>query len=446
MLVPGFIIGSFLSGLLYDRCSRLWLTLATTVGAGVCTLMTPYMTSLTGMLALRVASGLFCGALDTGANTIVSSIWESDSGPYMQALYLSYTVGGIVAPFVTRPFMSSENEKHTGGHLNGDEKGIDDHTRVVSLTNSQLTSNNYSNISQRLYSRFESEAMNISQFSQESSMLFERTSQIHYAFIVTGVLAFMSSFPYLAMIVSGRFSSKSKPRRCEITVSGDQESLTDDSLTHTESRDVTLKRPDHRNKCLLLVCLAAINILYNAVEDSFGDFVITFCLEYLQWSNTQSVALLSLYWLASCIGGLTGILLVRVIGSGRLLAVMHVGWILTFGLASLGSVFRIHALIWFSMPASGFFMVQIIPAVFSWTAENVCPVTGKVSSLFLIATGVGIAGNPSVIGYLMERFTFVSFVYVLTGEAILCAVCNFLALLIASRQSSGRGPYPPTKA
>lgn len=62
----GFIGGSFMSGLLYDRCGRLAVVFLCTLGAATCTLLTPLMPSLTAMLAVRVTSGVFCGAVDTG--------------------------------------------------------------------------------------------------------------------------------------------------------------------------------------------------------------------------------------------------------------------------------------------------------------------------------------------------------------------------------------------
>ena len=65
-------------------------------------------------------------------------------------------------------------------------------------------------------------------------------------------------------------------------------------------------------------------------------------------------------------------------------------------------------------------MVLVIPTVISWCEENVCEISGKVSALLMISTGIGIGANPTLIGYMMEEYTYVCFVYILVVEAALC--------------------------
>ncbi|WAR12929.1 MFS4B-like protein [Mya arenaria] len=450
----GFIAGSFLSGLLYDRCRRLFLLVVCTLGAGTCTLMTPYTRSLPAMLAVRVLSGIFCGGLDTGANTVVSSIWDKDAGPYMQALYLAYTVGGVASPFVTRPFMSDEvpREGTTDSQTRAttpatlkrvdkeqfygpiDSENVNYSFRILQTNTNWTRYLNSSEMNNPVLKINETQSLP-PELNNLSKV--EEAVVIQYAFIITSVLLFLSAIPFLAMIVSGKFITNRQLRMELIVEDGkpDTEEMAREKQAFT---DVTLTKSKHtklegKQKIFLLILAAGVHLMYNAAEDSFGDFIISFCLDYLYWDNTQSVILLSLYWLSSCIGGIAGIFLVRILGSTKLLIIAHLAWLGTFMLASLASVFKIDILIWISMPVSGFFMVHIVPAAFTWTSENICPITGKVSSLFLIATGVGIAANPTVIGYLMEEYTYVALMYVLTVEAFL-SVIMFLVAVIASNR------------
>jgi len=382
----------------------------------------------------------------------VSSVWGRDAGPYMQALYLAYTVGGIVSPFATRPFMPEEEVVAALAH--DEELGVDGSYVVVErkhdsvFIDSAFNSSSYTTHAVNGSSDY-TVIYNTTQTLTPEVSDIQEASLIQYAFLTTSILLVLTSVPYLAMCISGRFLTGAPREDLEVVVTVDSQMNEKQALTEQETDNKLFNegsRWEHtvlhgKKKIFLLMCVAGINFTYNATEDSFGDFIISFCLEYLQWSNTQSVILLSLYWFASCIGGVAGIFLVGFLGATRLLVVSHIAWLLTFILASVGSVYRVDVLLWIAMPASGFFMVQIIPAVFTWTAQNVCPITGKVSSLFLICTGVGIALNPTLIGVLVEKFSYVALMYVLTAEAALSVVLFMIAIFASSRSKS----VPPNK-
>ena len=59
-------------------------------------------------------------------------------------------------------------------------------------------------------------------------------------------------------------------------------------------------------------------------------------------------------------------------------------------------------------------MVVFIPNIVSWTEIYVCNVSGKISSLIIMSTGAGIALNPPFIGYLMDTYSSICFLYVLS--------------------------------
>ena len=95
--------------------------------------------------------------------------------------------------------------------------------------------------------------------------------------------------------------------------------------------------------------------------------------------------------------------------------------------ALLCSQFKCHDLIWMCIPLSGMFMVVIIPNIVSWTEIYVCNVSGKISSLIIMSTGAGIALNPPFIGYLMDTYSSICFLYVLSIESFLCTLCFIFA-------------------
>ena len=347
----------------------------------------------------------------------------------MQALYLSYTVGSIAVPFATEPFMSS------GHHaLNNDAEILQSNNNNYTDTYSLLTCTNCGDIydtSQGPLNKNQNTsynytidsflANNISNTSSVSNISADDI-QIHNAFTMTCVLVLCSSLPYLVMVLIGDFDIKAKTKTDTATntkVENEVEPLREKSEIIVVIETGT-KKIEGKRKCFVLACIAAVNLLYGATEDSLGDFLVTYALDFLQWDNSAAVSLISLYWVASCIGGLVGVFLVRSFKTTKLLFIAHLFWISTFLLSLLASLYRINVMIWIFIPSSGFFMVLIIPAAISWTEENVCHITGRISSIFMIATGAGLAANPRFLGYMMEKHTYVSFLCILFIESVIC--------------------------
>jgi len=93
----------------------------------------------------------------------------------------------------------------------------------------------------------------------------------------------------------------------------------------------------------------------------------------------------------------------------------------------MAAIWKIHILVWVSITVSGLCMVLLIPTVISWTSENVCEISGKVSSVIMIATGVGLAANPTFIGHMMGEYSYLYFFYILLSEAVICTLLFVLA-------------------
>jgi hypothetical protein len=42
----------------------------------------------------------------SGGNVNIISLWDTEGGSYMQALHLSFGLGGILSPLATEPFLA----------------------------------------------------------------------------------------------------------------------------------------------------------------------------------------------------------------------------------------------------------------------------------------------------------------------------------------------------
>ncbi|XP_053407664.1 sodium-dependent glucose transporter 1-like isoform X2 [Mercenaria mercenaria] len=424
----GYMAGSLVCGVLYDKINRLFLMFFCSAGTSVCSICLPQFKSFTMTIVFRALTGVFCGGLDTGANTIIPSTWGSDAGPAMQALYLCYSIGGIASPLATEPFMSPKLKKEPAKNdgLTFVTKTYEENNTAYSKINifEQYDENvtyfrNYSEQVEGINDVLPLAKANVTSVQlNDMSVDTLYNGNIHKAFILTSILVFSSAIFFLIMLVIGGYDH----RITSSTTPCDNPQEESDPLQ--EKSDVLVKT--HRNeivgsrKYLVLAFVAGINLVYSATEDGLGDFLVTFSLNYLEWENSSSVRLVSLYWGINCIGGLGGVFLAKKIRPTKLLFLAHLLWIASFLVALLASLYRIDILLTIFVSGSGLFMTLIIPAVISWTEENVCRITGRISSLFMIATGCGIAANPMFIGYMMEQYTYVSFLFILFFESTLC--------------------------
>lgn len=295
------------------------------------------------------------------------------------------------------------------------------------------------------------------------------SSNVHIALGLIAILNFISSIPYIIMYCKGGFVSlvqlekggntSSARETIEVTEdSKDEAAVKLTEITIEQEQDITPVTHGHGNvrtnihmdseslvnstnkeqserkkmtgKYLVcgLVCLSLVNILYSAAEEGLGAYIFTFTREYFYWDNEESAGISSLYWITSFVGGVSGVVLVQVLGNGKLLYVVHIFWNLMFIGALTASQLRNDTLLWISISGSGLFMVQVIPAVISWTEETVCRINGKVVSIIMISAGVGVAANPAFLGFMMQTFSYLSFIYILLAEAIL----SLLAYLFGS--------------
>ena len=316
----------------------------------------------------------------------------------MQALYLSYTIAGITCPLLTRPFMTSHLTEHTDFDQENPDLSLMTaftHTTIVSTTVQKSLSYNVST----------------EDYNHLNNTLSEgRKSVIYLAFVITGVLTISSAIPYFIMT----FFSKHKY----------DDRVQDTNVSNTVEKKSKLSKV---RICIVVLFVCVVNLLYAGAEDTLGDFLITFSLYQLQWDETKSVLLMSLYWAASCLGGLIALFIVRPGTISRMTFCAFVMWVLSFLGATLCSHFHFNNLVWIFIPLSGMCMVIIIPNVISWTEMYVCNVSGKVSALIIMSTGTGIALNPPFIGHLMEKYSIIYFLYVLFIESLLCTLCFFCA-------------------
>lgn len=97
----GYLIGSLLSGRLYDRGSGHHALAGGLVGLACSALMIPYCTSVVALAVPFALLGAFAGDIDVGCNTLV--VWHTrgaGSARLLNALHLFFGIGALASPLL----------------------------------------------------------------------------------------------------------------------------------------------------------------------------------------------------------------------------------------------------------------------------------------------------------------------------------------------------------
>jgi FHS family Na+ dependent glucose MFS transporter 1 len=106
----GYLIGSFLSGRLYDRIRGhplLVLVLAVTATAFI---LIPLVPALWLLIAIVLVLGLAEGSLDVGGNSLLMWMHGQGSSPFLNGLHFFFGVGAFISPIIVAQVVLS-----TGG-------------------------------------------------------------------------------------------------------------------------------------------------------------------------------------------------------------------------------------------------------------------------------------------------------------------------------------------
>ncbi|XP_053374264.1 sodium-dependent glucose transporter 1-like [Mercenaria mercenaria] len=275
----GYMVGSFLSGILYDRFNKVLLIAFYAVVLSVFTGLVPWCQWFSVMMVVKFICGLAAGGLDTGGNADIISIWGVKGGSYMQALHFSFGIGGIASPVATEPFLAKTICQADGEQSSKANKTLNE--TFYNSTDKTICVQTYG------------------------------TSYVHFAYLITFFVVLSSSVPFFIMNI--KWTENNQDGR---------------------GADINgLPRPNPlpiKQKLLILALLFLIFFTYCAVEDTFFGYLATFCINYLQWNSSISSYATSLFWTSYSIGRFSGIFLIKYFRPVQLLFAFLVLLILSF--------------------------------------------------------------------------------------------------------------------
>ena len=317
--------------------------------------------------------------------------WASKAGPYLQMTHFLQASGGIISPQVTKPFTIRTSETIT--YLN--ESGL-----LSNYSSGGLNNQSTANLS------------SLTGLNQTSDhvMHVHRETKVQFAYLITGLIGLTSVLTFLGLFVSSRKRKKQEEQE------------------HGDS-GVDYGLPV-KIQTLVLILLCAVSTLATGFVDHFPSFLATFGMLQLNWTQDIGSSMTSLMFAMYAIGNLVGVFLLKLMRSRTLIYLSYSTTFVSLLILFISVWWDIRGLQWFAVAIVGFTMSPLIPTLFTWTQEEVAPVSGKIASSFLFSGSIGGMVNPIILGNLMESSTPMWFIYLNAGFAVMCVILYTTSVLI----------------
>ncbi|XP_070198927.1 sodium-dependent glucose transporter 1-like [Littorina saxatilis] len=432
-LSAGNMAGSLLVGLLYDLFNPSLLLIGGMLMMAVTSAVTPFCSLFGVMVVVCFLTATFAQMFCVAATTEEVQTWGAKaSETALQATNCAYAVGAVAAPLIVEPFLAPINE--AAGISAANYSVLDPRIQFAGLSgvsDSFLDPRSQDVGNTSFYSiKTSSEVrLNGSFYSNDSvSMPSVPKTRIHFAFSITAALSFLASIPLLVDFITTRQAARN-----------DKESLgCVKALAEKEHRasrnDYHKGRPNLPRTAYLgtLLWVCVFNAVFLAVEITFPYYLPTFVVLQLGWSKSRGALVTSAFWLAFAGSRFACMFLVRIFRPAQILVSCFSLMVPSFVAFLLASLWQLDWLVWLSSVTAGVATSAVVPSGFSWVNDELMPVTGRVTSVVLLAANVGPLLNPMVLGHMMENSGAICLAYELAGEATLCALI-FLLLLLFSR-------------
>jgi len=96
----GYLIGSLVSGRLYDRAPGHWVMGVALICMAVMLALAPVMPILGLLTVVMLILGMSEGGVDVGGNTLLVWVHRGQVGPFMNGLHFFFGVGAFLAPLI----------------------------------------------------------------------------------------------------------------------------------------------------------------------------------------------------------------------------------------------------------------------------------------------------------------------------------------------------------
>ena len=285
----------------------------------------------------------------TGTQADIFYIWGSDGGPYMLALHFSYSVGTLLAPLATEPFLKEE----------------------------MITCNTSNMFSEQIINETTPGTinMNTTNSATENCMEREITIRVYFAFIISAIICFSSSVCFVFLRFRSEISSSHIRDTNSLKDYGDKNNR---QINHSNKRSLTKGR---QIAILVFVCFQL--SAYCVVEENFGNFLLTFTTVHLHWKKSNGSLVTAASRISLTLARFVSIFMTNCCKNSVLLSCHLVLLSLGFLGFYFGTVYKMTPIIWIFTVIIGIAKSAILRTLLNWTSEQVIDTNGWVLSVML---------------------------------------------------------------
>ncbi|CAG5123772.1 unnamed protein product [Candidula unifasciata] len=353
--------GSFFSGAIFNKINTRLLFFSALSGLGVASIVAPYCSMYPLMIFIEVIIGFFAGTIEVSGNTWHMSIWGSEGNVLMQILQFSFAFGGVLAPLYTEPFLA--------------KRKIQNETDTDNVTTGNLSD---------LYLLPDS-----------------RSTDVHYAYLITGLFMICASIPFLVL-----FFKQRSPNTQSIGKQND-------------NTIVTYRKLPLCLHIFILMTICLFFLLYCCIETSFSSFLMAFLInEFESMTKSEGVYITTIYWMSFAISRFIMIFISKLLSSVQLLSLCILLMSVAFVGFFISVVFEVVVAVGVFTALAGLGMSGVYAAGFSWTETELLKVTSRVSASIGIIAAIGSIVIPLIIGFLMDEVSNMWFCYLLLGQTV----------------------------
>lgn len=352
------------------------------------------------------------------SRTNLSHLWNVSVSPYYVMLYNTSNTTALF-PQTTIQTSSKENQ-------NGAVDGMSYIDASVAIVQNQTVTS----------------ANNATILSKEAV---PRQTNVHYAFLITGVLTCVTSLLFFTMYAVENKQSSNIAASSQKNVNSSDKNQTANvnySTKEVHSDCITYRQLPRHMHCIAIAVLCLFYLFYSGIEDTFSSLLMTFLVrEYDDISKSHAAHILAIFWSSFASSRFLMIFLAQRLSPVRLLTSSTACMLMSIVAFTLVAELHQISVLTIVSGLVGFSMSGIFASGFSWCESEYMRVTSAISACILVFCVTGSMLNPQLIVRIMEHYGSRWFCYIFLIETFLFVlIFTFLMLFNRNFLNKNYGP------
>ena len=225
---------------------------------------------------------------------VLLKVWGAENGPWMQALHCIFGGGALIGPLLAIPFLGSQAGVESSSPPLYSTSSPENASIIYQEASGLLSV--LSNVTMETVTANYSHAVN----NQTETITTEYESKVHWAYLILGLML-MGSAVLLFLVTI--FCSDIK-LQCH-----NKQKKSPDSEA---KKDVPEQKDEKVFRFKLTALVFFFYLFYCILEMNYGNYLTTYVVKDLGWTEQEGARLTSGYWATFTLGRALGIVLVKV--------------------------------------------------------------------------------------------------------------------------------------